>query len=315
MSRLLRCTSVWLIVACSVVVAQTQTRRVNVPQADNVPLALTHVTVIDATGSPAQLEMNVIISGGRITGLGPAAKVKVPADARVIDASKKFLIPGLWDMHIHVDDGELYPAHPSRADKEAVFPLLIANGVTGVRDMSGGLEQIQQWRTSIALGDLLGPRMFTPGPMVDGKFPVWLGVMRVESEAEARDSVRSLVRRGADLIKVYDSISPGPYFALADEAKRLGMVFAGHVPDQVSAAQVSDAGQKSLEHMYNFPLDCSTGRRVPQGYCRKIRRPQAGPAAALIGECGGACVLKPRKMHGAVRALRAQRHLAVSDVA
>src|SRR5713226_9968883 len=73
------------------------------------------------------------------------------------------------------------------------------------------------------------PRMFTPGPLVDGKFPVWLGVMRVESEAEARDTVRSLVRRGADFIKVYDSISPGPYFALADEAKQLGMVFAGHV--------------------------------------------------------------------------------------
>ena len=137
-------------VACGVVVAQT--RRVNAPQADNVPLVLTHVAVIDATGSPAQLEMTVIISGGRITGLGPAAKVKVPADARVIDASKKFLIPGLWDMHIHVDDTELYPTHPSRADKEAVFPLLIANGVTGVRDMSGGLEQIQQWRTSIELG-------------------------------------------------------------------------------------------------------------------------------------------------------------------
>src|SRR6266436_2775336 len=256
MNRFLRCTSVWLMVACGVVVAQT--RRVKAPQADNGPLALTHVAVIDATGSPPQLEMTVIISGGRITGLGSTAKVKVPADARVIDASKKFLIPGLWDMHIHVDDGELYPSHPSRADKEAVFPLLIANGVTGVRDMSGGLEQIQQWRTSIELGDLLGPRMFTPGPMVDGKFPVWLGEMRVETEAEARDAVRSLVRRGADFIKVYDSISPGPYFALADEAKRLGMVFAGHVPEQLSAAQASDAGQKSLEHMYNFPLDCST---------------------------------------------------------
>ena len=79
MNRFLRCTSVWLMVACGVVVAQT--RRVNAPQADNVPLALTHVAVIDATGSPAQLEMTVIISGGRITGLGPAAKVKVPADA------------------------------------------------------------------------------------------------------------------------------------------------------------------------------------------------------------------------------------------
>jgi amidohydrolase family protein len=161
-------------------------------------------------------------------------------------------------MHIHVDDSELYPTHPSRADKEAVFTLLIANGVTGVRDIGGGLEQIQQWRTRIELRDLLGPRMFTPGPLVDGKYPVWLGEMRVESEAEARDAVRSLVRRGADFIKVYDSISPEAYFALADEAKRLGMVFAGHVPEQLSTGQVSDAGQKSVEHMHNFPLDCYT---------------------------------------------------------
>jgi len=242
--------------ACGGVDAQT--RPVHAPQGDNVPLALTHVAVIDATGAPAQPDMTVIISGGYITGLGPAEKVKIPADARAIDVSKKFLIPGLWDMHIHVDDSELYPTHPSRADKEAVFPLLIANGVTGVRDMGGGLEQIKQWRTSIEVGGLLGPRMFTPGPLVDGKFPVWLGEMRVESEAEAREAVRSLARRGADFIKVYDSISPGAYFALAAEAKRLGMVFAGHVPDQLSAAQASDAGQKSLEHMLNLPLDCST---------------------------------------------------------
>src|SRR5262245_55056525 len=233
MNQILRCTSVWLMVLCGIVDAR---RPVNALQADDVPLALTHVAVIDATGSPAQLDMTVIIAGGYVTGLGPTAKVKVPPDARIIDASKKFLIPGLWDMHIHLDDSELYPTHPSRADKEAIFPLLIANGVTGVRDMGGGLEQIQQWRTWMQLGDLLGPRMFTPGPLVDGKYPVWLGEMRVESEAEARDAVRSLVRRGADFIKVYDSISPGPYFALADEAKRLGIVFAGHVPEQLSAA-------------------------------------------------------------------------------
>jgi hypothetical protein len=81
-------------------------------------------------------------------------------------------------MHIHVDDGELYPTHPSRADKEAVFPLLIANGVTGVRDMSGGLEQIQQWRTSIELGDLLGPRMLAMGCSRFFQWPIMILKMR-----------------------------------------------------------------------------------------------------------------------------------------
>lgn len=264
MHRLLRRIALPLVLARGVALGQARARPADPYHAADVPLALTHVTVIDATGTPAQPDMTVIISGGRITTLGPAAKVVVPAGARAIDATGKFLIPGLWDMHIHIDDAEFYAGnaryatYPSQHDKEAVFPLLIANGVTGVRDMSGGLEQIQQWRTRIALGDELGPRIFTPGPMVDGKFPSWPGVMRVEGEAEARDAVRGLVRRGADFIKVYDSISPADYFALADEAKRLGVTFAGHVPGQLSSAQASDAGQKSLEHMYNLPLDCST---------------------------------------------------------
>ena len=264
MYRLLRRFILPLLLARGVAVGQARTRPADSHRASDVPLALTHVTVIDATGSPAQPDMTVIISGGRITALGPATKVAVPAGAHAIDAAGKFLIPGLWDMHIHIDDSEffagntLYATYPSQRDKKAIFPLLIANGVTGVRDMSGGLEQIQEWRTRISLGDELGPRIFTPGPMVDGKFPAWPGVLRVESEAEARDAVRSLVRRGADFIKVYDSISPADYFALADEAKRLGVTFAGHVPEQVSSAQASDAGQKSLEHMYNLPLDCST---------------------------------------------------------
>jgi imidazolonepropionase-like amidohydrolase len=264
MGRLLRRVALPLLLARGVALGQARARPDGSHPADDLPLSLMHVTVIDATGTPAQPDMTVIISGGRITALGPAAKIAVPAGSHVVDATGKFLIPGLWDMHIHIDDGEFYAGnkpyatYPSQRDKEAVFPLLIANGITGVRDMSGGLEQIQQWRTRISLGDELGPRMFTPGPMVDGKFPAWPGVLRVESEAEARDAVRSLVRRGADFIKVYDSISPADYFALADEAKRLGMTFAGHVPGQLSSAQASDAGQKSLEHMYNLPLDCST---------------------------------------------------------
>jgi len=263
MQRLVCRIAIPLVLARGIALGRVREVPVRPGHAD-VPVALTHVTVIDATGTPAQPDMTVIISGGRITTLGPAVKVVVPAGARAIDATGKFLIPGLWDMHIHIDDSEFYAGssryatYPSARDKEAVFPLLIANGVTGVRDMSGGLEQIQQWRTRISLGNELGPRIVTPGPMVDGKFPSWPGVLRVESEAEARDAVRSLVRRGADFIKVYDSVSPADYFALADEAKRLGITFAGHVPSLLSSAQASDAGQKSLEHMYNLPLDCST---------------------------------------------------------
>ena len=82
------------------------------------PLVLMHATMIDATGAPPKADMSMIISGGRITGLGPSRELPVPAGARVVDATGKFLIPGLWDMHIHLDDPELWPTHVTREEKE-----------------------------------------------------------------------------------------------------------------------------------------------------------------------------------------------------
>ena len=152
------------------------------------PLVLVHVTVIDATGAPPKSDMTVVISGGRITALESSSKLAVPEGAQVIDGSNKFLIPGLWDLHIHLDDPELWPSHVSREEEELVFPLLIANGITGVRDMGGSLEQLQQWKQKITLGQMLGPRMFVSGPFVDGNFPGWLGEYRVTTESEARDA-------------------------------------------------------------------------------------------------------------------------------
>ena len=227
-------------------------------------LCIKHVTVIDATGSPPKPDMTLIISGGRITAIGSSRELTAPSGACVLDAAGKFLIPGLWDMHIHLDDPELWPMHVSQQDKEKIFPLLIANGITGVRDMGGSLEQLQQWKQKITLGEMLGPRMFISGPFVDGPFPEfgWLGSLRVTTENDSREAVRSLSRRGADFIKIYNSIPRAAYFGLADEAKRLGVVFAGHVPDRISAAEVSDAGQKSIEHMQGLLLACSTNEEA-----------------------------------------------------
>ena len=107
------------------------------------PLAFTHVTVIDTTGGPLRPDMTVVIAGDRISVLDASAKLLTPPeDAQVVDATGKFLMPGLWDMHIHLDDNEMWPALASREEKEVIFPLLIANGVTGVRDMAGSLDQL-----------------------------------------------------------------------------------------------------------------------------------------------------------------------------
>ncbi|MEK6325324.1 MAG: amidohydrolase family protein [Acidobacteriota bacterium] len=208
------------------------------------PLMFTHVTVIDATGAPANSDMTVMIFGDRITELGKTREVRLPKDAQVVDATGKFLIPGLWDMHVH-----WYLKN--------YLPLFIANGVTGVRIM-WGLQLHNQWRKEIETGTLLGPRFVIASSIVDGPNPVWPGSVSVSNEAEARQAVIKAKRDGADFIKVYSRLSREAFLAIADETKKQGLPFAGHVPQSVTPAQASDAGQKSIEHLTGILTACSS---------------------------------------------------------
>ncbi len=212
-------------------------------------LAISDVTVIDATGAPARPNMTVIITGDRITKIAKTGGVAVPKNAQVIDGKGKFLIPGLWDMHVHT----VFKSLP-----ETYFPMFIANGVTGVRDMAAGDPGfLQQLRKDINEGRVLGPRIIA-GQMVDGPMPVWPGLpISISNESDARTAAASIKDRGLDFIKVYSLIPRQAYFALADEAKKRGITFAGHVPISVSAFEASDAGQKSIEHLEGIFLACS----------------------------------------------------------
>jgi imidazolonepropionase-like amidohydrolase len=195
------------------------------------------VTVIDATGSPPLLNMTLVISGNRIVALGKTGRVRVPRNARVIEGTGKYVIPGLWDMHIHLS-----------LATELAIPALIANGVTGVRDMGGDVDQIDEWRRKIAGGGLLGPRIVRAGSVVDGQKPDALFRLTVTSATQARRAVISLKRRGVDFIKIHNAVPREAYFALADEARRRNVPFVGHVPKEVTPAEASDAGQRSIEH-------------------------------------------------------------------
>src|SRR5258705_6969090 len=201
-------------------------------------LVFTHVTVIDATGAEPKPDMTVVIRDGRIAELGRSGKIRPPKGARVVDASGKFLIPGLWDMHVH------------EWNKEAFFPLFIANGVTGVRDMFSPLPQIKQWRADVAAGTTIGPHIVAAGIIVDGPNPPCAPCsIAVSNDAEGRKTVLQVKEMGSDFIKGYSTLPRDAYFAIADEAKRQNMVFAGHVSEFVSAAEASDAGQKSIDKL------------------------------------------------------------------
>jgi imidazolonepropionase-like amidohydrolase len=216
-------------------------------------LALTHVTVIDATGAPPLPDMTVLIEGKRIVDLGKSSEVRPPRDATIVEAGGKYLIPGLWDMHVHTVFGDWLPRN-----ERVTLPLFVANGVTGVRDMGGDLEVLKQWRAEIEAGRLLGPRMIIAGPMLDGPIPRFPSSAPVANAADGRRIVDDLKARGVDFIKIQSLIPRDGYFAAADEAKKLGLTFVGHVPDAVRASEASNAGQRSIEHFTGIFEGCST---------------------------------------------------------
>jgi imidazolonepropionase-like amidohydrolase len=201
-------------------------------------LAFTHVTVIDCTGAPAKPNMTVVINGDRIAAIGAIADVQIPKGAVVVDATGKFLIPGLWDMHGHLTDAT-----------ETAFPLLIMNGVTGVRDLGGDLAQIDRWRAEIQLGKRIGPHIIRAGPFVDGPKEGVSNRLTVRTAEEARQAVRQLKAKGVDFIKVHNALPPAAFFALMEEAKKEHLPVAVHLPKGVSSAEASDAGVSSLEHI------------------------------------------------------------------
>jgi imidazolonepropionase-like amidohydrolase len=207
-------------------------------------LVLTHVTVIDVTGGPSQRDMAVLITGDRISEIKPANKIVVPTNSQTIDATGKFVIPGLWDMHVH----------PHSLQDLSLF---IANGITGIRIMWGDRDSFA-WRKERDAGELLSPHMQIASPIVDGPKPFWPGSISVSTEAEARAVVDKSKAAGADFIKVYAFLPREEFLAIADEAKKQNIPFAGHVPKSISAQEASNAGMKSIEHLTGVMQACST---------------------------------------------------------
>lgn len=217
-----------IILLTSLVVAQP------VPQTRT--LVFTHVTVIDTTGAPPMPDMTVVITGERITAVGRSGQVSVPRGARVLNANGKYLIPGLWDMHVHLS-----------WTKATALPLLVANGVTSVRDLGGRLGELDEWRTKIAAGLIAGPRIVRAGPILNGqKFNTYQMVSG--NAEETRGVVRALKEVGVDFIKTHRRMPRDSYFALIDEAKKQGLTLVGHIPMTVTPEEASDAGQATIEH-------------------------------------------------------------------
>jgi len=225
----------------------------------NDALAVTDVTVIDCTGALPKQHSTVVIANGQIAAVGPKDRVSIPAGAQVVDGSGRFLIPGLWDMHGHLTDAT-----------EDAFPLLIMNGVTGVRDMGGDLAQLDRWRSEINSGLRVGPHIIRAGPFVDGPKEGVTNRLTVRTPEEARRAVHDLKANGVDFIKVHNALPPEAFFALMDEAHKEHIPVAVHLPKNVSSADASDAGVASLEHVETLTENAlwrkgATAKTIEQG--------------------------------------------------
>ena len=178
----------------------------------------------------------VVVRGDRIAAILPRDAVLPPGTQVVEGGGTAYLIPGLADLHVHLLD-------------RRELPLYLANGITTVRNLHG-LPRHLAWRDSIARGTLVGPRLVTSGPILDGEPPTRSTNTVVRSPPEAERAVAAQRAQGYDLIKLYDNVSPEVYRAILRSARRHRMSVAGHLPTSVGLERVvAERGQHSLEHV------------------------------------------------------------------
>ncbi|MBI3049656.1 MAG: amidohydrolase family protein [Acidobacteria bacterium] len=275
-----------------------------VPLESQAPaLAIAGTTVVDVVEGRLTPNATVVTTGDVITSITPGGSP--PAGARVIDGAGTFLIPGLWDMHAHMEGAG-----------EAWLPLYVANGVTGIRDMGSNLDLILRMRESTASGGVLGPRIFAAGPILDDAPGEWPFRMRVRTAADGRAAVQLLKRGGADLVKVHDHTPRDVFFAIVDEARRQNLPVAGHVPLKVTVEEAIDAGQTNIEHLSNTEIwePCSGGDDYRPERCRPFfemlaqRRIWQTPTLAFWSEVAvigtPASTVRPDQMAYATRSIR-----------
>ena len=234
-------------------------------------VAFVHATVIPMDTQRMLRDQTVVVASGAIIAVGPASTVKVPAEALRVDATGRYLLPALCDMHVHLV-GEAWnimmpagqrPAAKDLPQEQFLFPYL-ANGVTTVQALSATPEELEL-RSRIARGDLVGPRLIL-ARMIDGPKKAWPPPIStwVASAAEARAAVRQSKAAGYDKIKAYSFLDRESYDATVETAREVGMDVIGHIPMALSLEYVLDAGQKLIAHseevMKHAGGDYSPGR-------------------------------------------------------
>ena len=251
-----------------------QFAQVSVP-APSGSFAIEHVTVLDIATGTRTTNQTVVVTGNKISAVGPADKTKAPTGARIVDGTGKFLMPGLWDMHVHalrlMDRG---------------LPLGVYYGLTGVRDMGSTLEQVAEARIRVSQGKLLSPRLFLAGPPLNGvpDNPGFPPGQLVRTPEEGKAIVDKLAEAKVNQVKVHNGLARDTYFAIAQEAKAKGLPFEGHLPPEVDAIEASNTGQRSEEHMAPM-ADACVMDKAQLGRGQRNGSPDTAPIAINRTRC------------------------------
>jgi Amidohydrolase family len=240
---------------------------------------LTNVTLVDVEAGTLAAGQSVLIKGVRIAEIGTT--ISAPERMPELDARGAYLIPGLWDAHVHIFSS---PTEPDTA-----LPLYLINGVTGIRDM-GALWPIADQlalQARIETGETLGPRLVLAGAWVDASPGSWPGMFLADTPEEARAVVARIAAEGWAGVKAYSMLDEPTYLALADAADGAGLPFVGHIPERVDLGTALAAGQDGMEHFGRITMACATGESWMLEDLRRVMAEgadQAGIFAVMAGQ-------------------------------
>lgn len=240
-----------IIVLCAVLVSCLKRTQVK----GNILIKDVHV--VDVEHGVVELNRNLVISDDRIVHIDSTAQGFDYKVNRIIDGSGKYVVPGLWDMHAHPDDPEVWRMDPEAEKRNLLMPLFVVNGVMGIRDMAGSIDVIKTWRKQYESGELLVPKIVAGGPLLDGPNPMWDGSVGIDSPDKVKQVVDSLILEGVDFLKVYSLLPRDTYLALSAYANQIDFPFVGHVPFTVSPSEAAETGMKSQEHLLEILKECA----------------------------------------------------------
>jgi imidazolonepropionase-like amidohydrolase len=207
-------------------------------QTSSTVLVLRGGTLVDVASGKEISDSTIVMRGERIEQIGSGNRA-IPEGAQVIDAKGKWIVPGLIDSHAHADNPD-----------ETPFSLYLANGVTTIRNPGGNITVLRLTREQLIRGELIGPRLFFSGPLLDGIPPVWPDMsLLVDTPQRARSAVNFLADQGVDFVKVYNNVKEPELRAIIETAKERGLPVAGHIPRSITMTHAVELGMTRLEHI------------------------------------------------------------------